>query len=84
MGKIYYFSPQDLEIKAGEHVIVETARGVEYGKCCADLPREASEKVVQALKEVIHVGAPQDDKKEERTEKEKRGISDLFKEIRAA
>ena len=31
VGKIYYFSPKDLEIKAGEHVIVETARGVEYG-----------------------------------------------------
>ena len=30
-GKIYYFSPGKLEIKAGEHVIVETARGIEFG-----------------------------------------------------
>lgn len=29
-GKIYYFDPQKLDIKKGEHVIVETARGVEY------------------------------------------------------
>ena len=33
-GKIYYFAPRDLEIETGEHVIVETARGVEYGTCC--------------------------------------------------
>ena len=31
-GKIYYFSPGKFEIKQGDHVIVETARGVEYGK----------------------------------------------------
>lgn len=30
-GKVYYFSPGNEEIKAGQHVIVETARGVEYG-----------------------------------------------------
>ena len=30
-GKTYYFSPGDLEVKKGEGVIVETARGVEYG-----------------------------------------------------
>ena len=31
-GKIYYFSPGELEIKTGDRVIVETARGIEYGK----------------------------------------------------
>ena len=31
-GKIYYFGPGKLDIHAGMHVIVETARGVEYGK----------------------------------------------------
>ena len=30
-GKVYYFSPGDLEIEAGQNVIVETARGVEFG-----------------------------------------------------
>ena len=30
-GKIYYFDPKDIEVKRGDHVIVETARGVEYG-----------------------------------------------------
>ena len=32
VGKIYYFSPKNLQIEADDHVIVETARGVEYGK----------------------------------------------------
>ena len=60
VGKIYYFSPQDLEIKAGEHVIVETARGVEYGSVVLP-PREVSdEKVVQPLKEVIRIATPQE------------------------
>ena len=31
-GKIYYFDPDGLEYKQGQHVIVETARGVEYGE----------------------------------------------------
>ena len=30
-GKIYYFDPKKLPIKKGDHVIVETARGIEYG-----------------------------------------------------
>ena len=30
-GKIYFFNPENLDIKAGMHVIVETARGIEYG-----------------------------------------------------
>ena len=30
-GKVYYFDPLDMDIKRGDHVIVETARGVEYG-----------------------------------------------------
>ena len=34
-GKVYYFSPGENEIKTGDHVIVETARGVEYGICGA-------------------------------------------------
>ncbi len=42
VGKIYYFSPKDYEIKTGDHVIVETARGIEYGKVVL-APREVGE-----------------------------------------
>ena len=49
VGKIYYFSPKNLEIKSGDHVIVETARGVEYGNVVLP-PRDVEdEKVVQPL-----------------------------------
>lgn len=83
VGKIYYFSPKDLEIKSGEHVIVETARGVEYGSVVLP-PREVpDEKVVQPLKEVIRIATPQDDKKEESNRKrEKEAFQVCLKKIR--
>ena len=64
VGKIYYFSPKDYEIKTGDHVIVETARGVEYGKVVL-APRDVSdEDVVHPLKEVIRVATAEDDQRE--------------------
>ena len=64
VGKIYYFSPKDYEIKTGDHVIVETARGIEYGK--VELaPREVGEEdVVHPLKEVLRVATKEDDERE--------------------
>lgn len=60
-GKIYFFAPGKYEIEEGQHVIVETARGVEYGKVVLS-PREVEdEKVIQPLKPVIRVATPEDD-----------------------
>lgn len=83
VGKIYYFSPKNLEIKAGDHVIVETARGVEYGNVVLP-PRDVEdEKVIQPLKEVIRIATPQDDKKEESNRrKEKEAFQICLKKIR--
>ena len=83
VGKIYYFSPKDLEIHTGDHVIVETARGVEYGHVVL-APRDVEdEKVIQPLKEVIHIANPQDDKKEEiNRKKEKEAFQVCLKKIR--
>lgn len=83
VGKIYYFSPKDLDIKSGEHVIVETARGVEYGNVVLP-PRDVEdEKVVQPLKEVIRIATVQDDKKEEANrKKEKEAFQICLKKIR--
>ena len=51
-GKIYFFSPGKYEIKKGDHVIVETARGVEYGTVVA-APREVEDdEVIKPLKTV--------------------------------
>lgn len=60
-GKVYYFAPDDLPIKKDDHVIVETARGIEYGLVVLG-PREVTEdKVVQPLKSVIRIATPEDD-----------------------
>lgn len=83
VGKIYYFSPKDLDIHTGDHVIVETARGVEYGHVVL-APRDVEdEKVIQPLKEVIRIANPQDDKKEEiNRKKEKEAFQVCLKKIR--
>ena len=83
VGKIYYFSPKDFDICVGDHVIVETARGVEYGHVVL-APRDVEdEKVVQPLKEVIRIATPQDDKKEEANRKrEKEAYQICLKKIR--
>ena len=83
VGKIYYFSPKNLEIKSGDHVIVETARGVEYGNVVLP-PRDVEdEKVVQPLKEVVRIANAQDDKKEESNRKrEKEAYQICLKKIK--
>ena len=64
VGKVYYFSPQDFDIYTGDHVIVETARGVEYGTVVL-APRDVEEdKIVQPLKDVLRVATPEDDEQE--------------------
>ncbi|PXV84883.1 cell fate regulator YaaT (PSP1 superfamily) [Lachnotalea glycerini] len=60
-GKIYFFDPKDFDINVGDHVIVETARGIEYGAVVIG-PREVEDsKVVQPLKDVIRVATCDDD-----------------------
>ena len=49
-GKIYFFDPQKLEIKKGDHVIVETARGVEYGTVVGDVKEVEDEKIEKILR----------------------------------
>ena len=59
-GKVYFFDPGKLEFRHGAHVIVETARGVEYGTVVG-LPMDVSEsRINQPLKEVIRIATPED------------------------
>ena len=60
-GKIYYFSPGKLKINRGDHVIVETARGVEYGYVVVGNRDVEDDRVVQPLKPVIRMATEQDD-----------------------
>ena len=63
-GKIYFFDPAGYEINQGDNVIVETARGVEYGRVVIG-PRYVEEsKIIQPLKPVIRTATPEDDEVE--------------------
>lgn len=81
-GKIYYFAPGKYDIELGQHVIVETARGVEYGHVVL-APREVEDnKVIQPLKAVIRIATPEDDEKERKNrEKEKEAFQICLEKI---
>ncbi|MCM1185670.1 MAG: stage 0 sporulation family protein [Lachnoclostridium sp.] len=59
-GKIYFFDPKNYEIKRGDNVIVETARGIEFGTVVSGAKEVEDEKVVQPLKPVIRVANDRD------------------------
>lgn len=82
-GKIYYFSPGELEIASGDHVIVETARGVEYGHVVIGNREVEDEKVVQPLKPVIRLATDKDDEQSmANREKEKEAYKICQEKIR--
>ena len=84
VGKVYYFSPKDFDICVGDHAIVETARGVEYGNVVLGPKEVEDEKVIQPLREVIRLATPKDDAKEEANRrKEKEAFEICQKKIRA-
>ena len=71
-GKVYYFNPLNFEVTAGSHVIVETARGVEYGTVIIPPTEMPEDKVIQPLKPLLRVATKEDDRTTERNrEKEK-------------
>lgn len=82
-GKIYYFDPGKLDIKKNDHVIVETARGIEYGTVVGDPKEEEDDKVVQPLKAVLRVATPKDDEQEaSNKQREKEAFKICLEKIR--
>lgn len=82
-GKIYFFDPAGYDIKQGENVIVETARGVEYGHVVIG-PRLVEEsKIIQPLKPVIRTATPEDDEIEKKNKiKEKEAFAICLEKIK--
>ena len=81
-GKIYNFSPADFQVKVGDHVIVETARGIEYGSVVQEIREVADDKVIMPLKSVIRIATEEDDKKAiENKDKEKDAFEICLKKI---
>jgi len=63
VGKIYYFDPGKYEIEQDQNVIVETARGVEYGNVAIGARFVPKKEVYQPLKKVLRMATPEDDEK---------------------
>lgn len=59
-GKVYYFDPTGFSVEKGDHVIVETARGVEYGTVVLGPKEVTDDKVVQPLKPLIRIATEED------------------------
>ena len=82
-GKIYFFDPGKLKISRNDHVIVETARGIEYGTVVGS-PREVPpDKVIQPLKPVLRIATERDDEQEANNKKkEKEAFKICLEKIR--
>jgi len=71
-GKIYHFNPAGHDIKKGDKVIVETARGIEMGDVCVGIKEISPESLTKPLKDVIRIATQEDIKRvSENKEKEK-------------
>lgn len=59
-GKIYYFDPGELQIEKDDDVIVETARGIEYGSAVIGMKEVEDDEVISPLKKVIRIATKED------------------------
>lgn len=65
VGKMYYFSPGENEVRIGDNVIVETARGLEFGTICKERTGVEESELVAPLKNIIRIATEADVKKHE-------------------
>ena len=84
VGKIYYFDPKNYKMQVGDHVIVETARGVEFGRVVLGPKEVGEDEVVHPLKEVLRVATQADEDREQQNRiKEKDAFKICQKEFSA-
>lgn len=80
--KIYYFDPAGAVFASGDHVIIDTARGAEYGICAGGNHRVAQKEVVAPLRQVIRRATAQDQRiAAENRAKEKRAYDVCLQKI---
>ena len=60
-GKVYYFDPKEFALRIGDHVIVETSKGPEYGVITTGNKMVADDQVAQPLREVLRIATPEDE-----------------------
>ena len=82
-GKIYFFAPGKLNIQTGDKVIVETARGVEFGTVVTGEKEVEDDKIMQPLKPVIRIATAEDKTKDAKNrDKEKEAFGICLEKIR--
>jgi len=81
-GKVYYFDPGYLNIHKGDYVVVETARGIEFGECVIDIKTIEEADIVTPLKSVLRIADKNDiNKHKENKGKEAEALNICFKKI---
>ncbi len=60
-GKIYYFDPDNIDVKKDQNVIVETARGVEFGEVVVGSKEITEDEIVAPLKKVLRIATLEDE-----------------------
>ena len=81
-GKVYFFAPGKYDIHKGDHVVVETARGIEYGTVAGDPQDIEDDKVIKPLKPVLRIASQKDDEQEaSNREKEKEAFRICLEKI---
>ena len=64
-GKVYYFDPCDFWPKPGQNVVVETARGIEFGEVVTGARSVSDEQIVSPLKKVVRIATEEDEQRAE-------------------
>ena len=81
--KVYFFDPAGITCKPGDHVIIDTARGPEYGYCVSGNHDISTKEVVAPLRPVIRLATEQDEKKAQENQKtEKKAYEICLQKIR--
>ena len=81
-GKIYYFDPADMNIQKATYVVVETARGIEFGECVIGIKEINENDIVSPLKSVLRIATNEDIEKHfKNKDKEKDAFDICLKKI---
>ena len=81
-GKIYYFDPADMNIQKDTYVVVETARGIEFGECVIGIKEINENDIVSPLKSVLRIATNEDIEKHfKNKDKEKDAFDICLKKI---
>ncbi len=79
-GKVYYFDPAQFYLKPGDNVIVETARGMEFGTVTMEISEVDEREIVAPLKKIIRIANKEDHRKHKENEKKKEKAMRLCQE----